>query len=126
MNPDEAPAKAADPVELLSATLQAYRSALTATGKSASQSCPPVGSELQQNLARLENRLAGALTVSLLKDAEREVGEQLELWEDRTEKFYQATTTEVKELLILLARTAESGGERDQHYTNHFSQFTSR
>lgn len=126
MNPDDVPANAAEAAELFSATLKAYRSALTATGTSACQACPPVGSQLQQSLAQLENRLAGALTVSLVKEAEREVGEQLELWENRTQEYCQARTTEVKELLILLASTAESVGERDQRYTDHFSQFTSR
>ena len=126
MNPDEAPAKTAKASELLPATLQAYRSALTATGTSACQACPPVGSELQQNLAQLETRLAGMLTVSLVKEAEREVGEQLVLWENRTHEYCQARTTEVKELLILLASTAESVGERDHRYTDHFSQFTGR
>jgi len=121
-----APGNASEAAELLSATLQAYRSALTATGTSASHACPPVGSELQQNLAQLEARLTGALKVSLVKESEQEVGKQLELWEDRTHKYCQARTTEVKELLILLASTAQSVGERDQRYTDHFSQFTSR
>ena len=130
MNPEKVPEHAAEhaaePAELLSATSKAYRSALTAAGSSAAQACPPVGSDLQQNLAGLEKRLEGALTVSAVQEAEHEVGEQFELWEDRTKKFYQARTTEVKELLTMLARTAESVGERDHHYTAHFGQFTSR
>ena len=96
MNPEKAPEHAAEPAELLSATSKAYRSALTAAGTSAAQACPPVGTDLQQNLAQLEKRLEGALTVSVLQEAEREVGEQFELWENRTKTFYQARTTEVK------------------------------
>ncbi len=130
MNPEEASAKTKtkteDPTELLAATLQAYRSALTAAGTSAAQACPPVGCDLQQNLSQVENRLEGALTVPTLQEAECGVGEQFALWEDRTKKFYQARTTEVKELLTMLARTAESVGERDHHYTAQFGQFTDR
>ena len=126
MNPEEAAAPAAEPSEMVSATAKAYRAALTAAGTSAAQACPPVGVDLQQNLARIEKQMEGALTVSTLQEAERAVGEQFELWEERTKEFYKARTTEVKELLTMLARTAESVGERDHHYTAHFGQFTSR
>ncbi len=127
MNPEEGSvAKADEPDELLAATSKAYRSALTAAGTSAVQACPPVGGDFQQNLAGIEKRLEGAITVAAVQEAAREVGEQFELWEDRTKAFYQARTTEVKELLTMLARTAESVGERDHHYTAQFGQFTSR
>lgn len=126
MKPEDTATKADDPDKLLPVTLKAYRSALTSAGTSAAQACPPVGGELQANLAQVEKLLDGALTVSAMQEAEREVNEQLHLWEDRTKTFYQARTAEVKELLLMLARTAESVGERDHRYTDHFSQFTSR
>ncbi len=126
MNPEKTPAKAAEPDKLFPATLKAYRSALTVAGTSAARACPPVGSELQQNLAQVEKCLDGPLTVAAVQEAEREAAEQLELWEHRTKEFHQARTAEVKELLLMLARTAESVGERDHRYTDHFGQFTSR
>jgi diguanylate cyclase (GGDEF)-like protein len=126
MNPEKAGQKGADPAELFPAALKAFRSVLTAAGNSAARACPPVGSELQQNLVQVDKNLAGAITVLNVQEAEREAGEQLELWESRTKDFYQARTNEVKELLITLARTAESVGERDHRYSDHFSQFTSR
>jgi len=126
MNPESAREKSDDPNKLLPATLKAYRSALTAAGNSAARACPPVGSELQQNFAQIEKCLGGALTVPAVQEVEREVNTQIELWEDRTKKFYEARTNEVKELLLTLAQTAESVGERDHRYTDHFGQFTSR
>jgi|ERR1035438_4781599 diguanylate cyclase (GGDEF)-like protein len=45
---------------------------------------------------------------------------------DRTAEHFKAKTAEVKELLLMLARTAESVGERDQEYNGHFQQLTSR
>jgi len=126
MNPEKVSDKSDDPNKLLPATLKAYRSTLTVAGNSAARACPPVGSELQQNLAQVEKCLGGALTVSVVQEAEREVNAQIELWEDRTKKFYAARTNEVKELLLTLARTAESVGERDHRYSDHFGQFTSR
>jgi diguanylate cyclase (GGDEF)-like protein len=116
----------ADPIELLSAILEGYRSALLAMGKSGAQACPTVGSDLQSKLANVVTRFAGEISPPLVRDAGTEVTQQLQRWGDRTAEYFQARTTEVKELLLVLARTAESVGERDHRYTDHFSQFTSR
>jgi len=114
------------PGELLAAALKSYRSALLAMGKSGARACPAVGSNLQHNLASLESRLSSELTPSLLDQTEAQVEEQLRRWGGHTEEHFKAKANDVKELLIVLARTAESVGERDQRYANHFTQFTSR
>ena len=116
----------ADPGELLVATLKSYRSALLAIGESGVRASPAVGSELQHNLAGLESRLGGNLTPVLFEEAERQVEEHLQQWAGHTADHFKTKANEVRELLIVLARTAESLGERDQRYANHFSQFTSR
>jgi len=112
--------------ELLSATVESYRSALRAMANSGFRACPAVGSELQQNLASLQNRLSGNVTPELVKETEKQLEEQLQQWGGRTSEYFKAKANEVKELLIVLARTAESVGERDQRYASHFSQFTTR
>ena len=112
--------------ELLSTALESYRSALRAMGSSGFRACPAVGSELQQNLASLQNGLSGDVTSALVKETEKKVEEQLQQWGGRTSEHFKAKANEVKELLMVLARTAESVGERDQRYANHFSQFTTR
>src|SRR5271165_5819886 len=111
-----------DPSELLAAALKSYRSSLLAMGNSGVRACPAVGADLQQNLARLSRDL----TPSLVEETETQVEEQLQSWGGHTEEYFKAKANDVKELLIVLARTAESLGERDQRYTNQFSQFTSR
>jgi hypothetical protein len=120
MTPDKVPASAPDVGELFLVVLKAYRSVLTATGASAFDACPAVGSELQKNLALLERQLENFLTVSLVQVSEREVGEQLELWKENTQKYCQARTSEITALLTMLSTTAASVGERDQQYTDHF------
>jgi len=115
-----------DPAELLVATLKSYRSALLAMGDSGARACPAVGSELQHNLTGLEGRLSMTPTPSLMQATEEQVEEHLQRWAGHTSDYFKAKTNEVKELLIVLARTAESLGERDQRYANHFGQFTSR
>lgn len=115
-----------DLAEVFAAALKSYRSALLAMGDSGARACPAVGAELRHNLAGLESRLSTKLTPTLLQQAETQVEEYLQQWAGHTADYFKAKANEVKELLIVLAGTAESLGERDQRYANHFGQFTSR
>jgi diguanylate cyclase (GGDEF)-like protein len=115
-----------DPSELLSAILKAYRSGLLVMGRSGVQACSAVGYELEQNLAGVEKRLSGGLTARLAQQAETQVEEHLQHWGRRSQEYFKAKTNDVKELLIVLARTTESLGERDQRFGSQFSRFTSR
>jgi diguanylate cyclase (GGDEF)-like protein len=115
-----------NPEELLAAALHSYRSVLLAMGDNGARACPAIGPELQHGLASLESRLCGNLTPSLMAETEDQVEEQLQQWARHTANHLKAKANEVKELLIVLARTAESLGERDQRYANQITQFTSR
>lgn len=112
--------------EPLSATMESYLSALRAIGKSAVQSCPSVGSDLEQGLASLVSHLSSHPTAKVVKQTEEQVEDQLQKWGVRTAKHFQAKADEVKELLLVLARTAESVGERDDRYAHQFTELTTR
>jgi len=114
------------PSDLLAALVDSYRSALLAMGKSGIQACPGVSSDLQQKLADLGNQISSDPTPAGVKKTETQVEEQLQQWGSQSAEYFKAKTNEVKELLILLARTAQSLGERDHRYTSQFTQFTSR
>jgi diguanylate cyclase (GGDEF)-like protein len=115
-----------DPSELFDPALKSYRSSLLAMGKSAARACAAVGADLQHNLAGLEGRLYRNLTPSLFHETGRKVEDELEQWGGRTADYLKAKAREAKELLLALAQTAESLGERDQRYASRFTQFTSR
>ncbi len=115
-----------DSDELLPVVLRAYRAALLAMGDSGYRAYPAVGSNLQQSLISLVNLLAQDLTPLLVEETEKQVEEQLRRWGGHTEEYFKAKANDIKELLIVLARTAESLGERDQRYATRFTQFTSR
>ena len=115
-----------DPGELLPPVLNAYRSALLAIGQNGFLAYPALGSDLQQNLISLVAILSRELTPSLVQETEAQVEERLRLWGSHSQEYFQAKANEVKELLIVLARTAESLGERDQRYAHRFTQFISR
>jgi diguanylate cyclase (GGDEF)-like protein len=123
MDPSKPSSPKPDLSGLSSVILESYRAALLAMGKSGARAFPTAGSDLQQSMASLEKRLAANLTASLVKETEAEVEEQLQQWGGCTAEYFKTKTNEVKELLIVLARTAESMGERDHRYANHFSEF---
>jgi diguanylate cyclase (GGDEF)-like protein len=126
MNPETLPLGDPATTELLAAVLESYRSALLAMGKSGVQACPSVGSALQQNLAGLEQRLAKNITPVMVKETETKVTEQLEQWGGSTEEYFKAKANEVKELLMVMARTVESVGDRDKTYATQLTDFTTR
>jgi diguanylate cyclase len=112
--------------ELLTVSIAAYRSALLETGKYSMEACPALGDGLNSGLQKLNDRLAGNVTRETVEGAERSVQEQLHDWGQRTAKHYLLKTGEVKELLLVLARTAESVGERDQRCAQQLNEVTAR
>lgn len=109
---------------LLGAAIESYRAALLDMGKSGYRACPPLGLGLQQSLTAIEKKLATEVRVGLLHETRSEVGNQLSLWGERTAEHFKEKAEEVKDLLMVLARTAESLGERDQRYSSRLQQFS--
>ncbi len=126
MDPTQASSAPLDVDKLCPALLQSYRSLLLAMGKCGAKACSTVGSELCQNLIKLESRLSGDITPPLFSETEKQVERELEQWGGRAEQYFKSKANEIKELLIVLARTAESMGERDQRYAGHFSDLTNQ
>jgi diguanylate cyclase (GGDEF)-like protein len=114
------------PADLLAATLSSYRAILLITGTSSVRACPPIGSELKKQLAALEKNISGAVTSALLRDTELKVEEHLEEWGESSAAYLKAKALDVKELLLAVARTAQSIGDRDNRYASQLSAFTSR
>jgi diguanylate cyclase (GGDEF)-like protein len=109
---------------LLTVTLNSYRSALLAIGECAARACPSAGSDLELQLAKLLGRLPSEPTVDQVKRTEVDLEERLDRWATGTAEYLQEKADGVRELLMLLAGTAESLGERDHRYTNQFSGLT--
>ena len=109
---------------LLDAAMLAYRSSLLDMGRSGYHACPAFGMNLQRSLAGLSSQLASDVTPEDLEETRRHVNEQLTQWGDRTADHLRGKAQEIKDLLLALARTAESLGERDQRYTAQLHQFT--
>ncbi len=115
-----------DENDLLAAVLGAYRSALLAMGNCAQDACPALGDDLKRALRKLEAELSTEMTPRAVEAKERAVQEQLQGWGQRIARHYQEKTAEVKELLLVMAHTAESVGARDQRCSGQIHEVTAR
>jgi diguanylate cyclase (GGDEF)-like protein len=115
-----------DPVELLPALLESYRSTLVAIGRSGAQACPAVSQDLQETSRAAEKRLGADITPAMVQKVNQQVSDQLQRWGEQASAHYKAQAAEVKELLIAMAQTAAAVGERDQSYAQNLNQFTTR
>jgi diguanylate cyclase (GGDEF)-like protein len=112
--------------DLLPATLDSYRSVLNAMAECGMQACPAVGSTLRQNLLQLQAALSAESTPALLQQTGRKVEAELTQWGCGAADYFKQRAGEVKEVMMILARTAELTGERDQRYSGQFQEFTGR
>ncbi|HME58477.1 MAG TPA: GGDEF domain-containing protein [Terracidiphilus sp.] len=111
---------------LLSVTIAAYRSSLVEMGNCGQDACPALGGELKQGLGKLEEKLSAKLSYETVKETESGVREHLHGWGRLAAMHFQKQTGEVKEILLMMARTAESVGERDQRCAAQITEVTTR
>lgn len=105
---------------------EAYRSALVQMGDSGAQACPAQGAELRRGIARIDASLHGHLQGTEIVAAQRSVSELLREWGTKAANHYQQRTGEVKDLLLIMARTAESLGHKDDRYTQQLDYVTAK
>lgn len=110
--------------DLLSSTIAAYRSALLEMGNCGQNACPALGGNLKQGLNKLGEKLSKANTSAKIEETEIGVREHLQGWGRSTAIHYKQQASEVKEILLVMARTASSVGERDQRCAAQFSKVT--
>ncbi|MGB8029406.1 MAG: GGDEF domain-containing protein [Terracidiphilus sp.] len=111
---------------LLPAVVDAYGSALMEMGNSSLEACPGMGDELKRSLSELKSGLSAAMSPAALATTDTGVRDQLRGWGRGTAKHFQQKACEVKEMLLMMARTAESVGARDQRCAGQMSKVTER
>lgn len=125
----QAQTKEVAPLELellLPVTVAAYRSALAEMGKCGQNACPALSEELKQGLGKLGVRLGAELSLKAVEQIECGVRDQLQGWGLRAASHYRQKTNEVKEILVMMARAAESVGERDLRCAQQITAVTTR
>ncbi len=106
--------------------LHAYRAALEAMGNSGVQACPHLGPQLQLGLWNLQRQLDGEARPGRVRETEERVEAELRQWGVRSAEYYTRKTEEFKEIMMIMARTAEAVGDREQRYSRKFTEFTAR
>jgi diguanylate cyclase (GGDEF)-like protein len=111
---------------LLPVTVAAYCSALVEMGNCGLDTCPALGEELKQGLDKLSEKLSEEVSCKTVEETETGVRDQLRDWGQRTAAHYRQQTSAVKEILLAMARTAESVGERDKRCAHQILEVTTR
>jgi diguanylate cyclase (GGDEF)-like protein len=112
--------------DLAAVALSAYGSALLAMGNCSVDACPGLGNGLRQDLGELSQQLSTGINCDALSATDKQVQEHLQGWGRLAARYYREKSDEVKDLLIVMARTAESVGVRDQRYAGQLQEVTSR
>lgn len=119
-------AKASGNGNLLPAMLSAWSSALDEIGRSSAEACPATSQELVRQLAEVGRKLADTLCPASIAEAEAATCASLHDWGRSSAKHYQQKAAEIKEMLLAMARTAESVGDRDQRCARQIDDVTNQ
>jgi diguanylate cyclase (GGDEF)-like protein len=117
---------AAAPDTALEAVIDAYGSALVEMGNCSLDACPGEGESLKRHLVEFKSRLTLAASPRSVALIGRGVTEQLREWGHGAARHYQQKACDVKEMLLAMARTAESVSARDQRCAGQMTEVTER
>lgn len=110
--------------DVLRASLKAYGSALAEMGRCSVDACPAEGPALESSLGELAHALGERPTPETIGKTDAGVQAELRGWGRRAASHYRAKAGEVKEILLAMARTTESVGQRDARYAQRFEEMT--
>jgi diguanylate cyclase (GGDEF)-like protein len=109
--------------ESIRAHSESYRACLTAVGDSATQICPALGEDFQRDLLKLRDQLNPATAPDAVAQTGKQVEEELRKWGENTSDYLQQTARQVKEIMLIVAETAQAVADRDQRYARQFGEF---
>lgn len=110
--------------ELANAVLMIYRSALAEMGRSSVDACPSEGPELIRRLAEITEAVTQNVSAEWLAQTDAGVQQELRDWGRRAASHYRHRASEVKDLLLIIARTTESVGQRDRRCAEQMNAVT--
>ena len=111
---------------LLQSALESYRSVLSMIAKCGVDAYPPLGERLRTSLLRLRDRVTTSTNPSAMEETEQEVEAELREWSQLVSAHLKQKTNEVKEIIMVVARTAQFVGDRDERYVHHLNDLTAR
>jgi diguanylate cyclase (GGDEF)-like protein len=106
--------------------LSAYRSSLSGMGECGLDACPSMGPDLVRGLERVLDAVGFNPTQDAIEASEKAVRTLLRDWGKNAARHYEQRATEVKDLLLVISRTAESLGSKDDQYVRQLDAVTSQ
>ncbi len=113
-------ARAEDSIRALS---ESYRASLTAVGAGAAQICPVLGEDFQRDLLKLRDQLYPETAPDAVAQTGKQVEKELQKWGENASEYLQQTAHQVKEIMLIVAETAQAVADRDQRYSRQFGEF---
>ena len=104
--------------------LWAYRAGLAEMADGGASACPALGAELKKGLTRVDERLGAQPDLQAVATAKDSLRAVLQGWGQKTAQHYEQKAGEVRDLLLVMARTAESLGHRDDQYAQQLDLVT--
>jgi diguanylate cyclase (GGDEF)-like protein len=106
--------------------LSAYRSGLFEMAECGANTCPSHGAELKRAIVRIDAMIGEHPDAVEVAEAKKAVSDLLQGWGKKAAQHYSQKAREVKDLLLVMARTAESLGHKDERYAHQFDLVTSK
>jgi diguanylate cyclase (GGDEF)-like protein len=111
------------PEESLRTMCDSFRASLTVMGTSATQICPHLGEDCQHGLVNLRDQLSPDAAPEAVAETGKQVQEKIQKWGESASEYFQQTARDIKEIMLTVAETTHSLGERDQRYARQFEEF---
>jgi diguanylate cyclase (GGDEF)-like protein len=115
-----------DAEQLLRTALDSYHAALDAVGEAAIKACPPAGEDLQSALSKLSFALTKPVSAGEIADTTSAIQKELKSWAGHASQFFQQSTGEIQEVLLLAGTAAQQVDDRDKRYAKRLTEFGER
>jgi diguanylate cyclase (GGDEF)-like protein len=106
--------------------LAGYRDAIAAFGAAGEAAMPPVSREFHQSLAALAAKLTSGASPETIGSVRAGVAAEIGQWSESASRYFKEKSDVVREIIMVVARTAEAVGERDSRYASQFGGLTGR
>ncbi len=110
--------------QLVGALVDAYQRLLLATAGCNAELCAQSAGDLSARLHLIEESISTASRPGEVLSAQQGAEEALHAWRDRTQDYLRTKAGEMKDLMMLIAQTAETVAERDQSHNKKLKGLT--
>jgi diguanylate cyclase len=100
--------------------LSAFRASLIAMAQCGERAVPPLGAELTRDLNEIEGDLQRPVSAEDLNAACRRIENALDRWADLAARQHSENEREMKQIVDVVAKAAESVTQRDEKYSREF------